>query len=149
MENQQDLPVENIEESLTETLEILFPDINQISVAGRLQHDPPIRWTKKGVPVTNFLLVVTPDESANYFEKHPREETIVSVVVWAKQALQCKKYLKKGSAVLIQGELQSMPNAKPEDGFYPVQINAQLIEYLDKKTAAEAEQNEKEDPQEK
>ena len=137
MENQQEVPIENMEEKNQESANINFPDVNQVSIAGRLQHDPPMRWTKKGVPVTNFLLVVTPDPSANYFESHPRQETVVSVVVWAKQALQCKKYLKKGSAVMIHGELQSMPNAEPEDGFYPVQLNAQWIQYLDKNIKVE------------
>lgn len=122
---------ENIESTIEEK-EFNFPDLNQVTIAGVLQHDPPIRWTKKGVPVTNFLLRVIPDASSKYFEETERNECIVSVVVWAKHALQCKKYLKKDSAVIIAGELQSMPNAKPEEGFYPVQINAQWIQYLDK-----------------
>lgn len=119
--------------------EFNFPDVNQVSVAGILQHDPPIRWTKKGVPVTNFLLVVKPDPDSSVSDAVPRHETVVSVVVWAKQAMLCKKYLKKGSAVFIQGELQSMPNARPEEGFYPVQINAQWIQYLDKGIRVEEE----------
>jgi single-stranded DNA-binding protein len=122
---------ENIEQTREEK-ELNFPDLNQVTIAGVLQHDPPIRWTKKGVPVTNFLLRVIPDKSSNLFEETKREECVISVVVWAKQALQCKKYLKKDSAVIIAGEIQSMPNAKPDEGFYPVQINAQWIQYLDK-----------------
>ena len=122
---------ENIEQA-TEEKEYNFPDLNQVTIAGVLQHDPPIRWTKKGVPVTNFLLKAVPDQSSNCFEESARQDCVISVVVWAKQALQCKKYLKKDSAVIIAGELQSMPNAKPDEGFYPVQINAQWIQYLDK-----------------
>jgi len=128
---QENNTTENIEQ-VAEEKEYNFPDLNQVTIAGMLQHDPPIRWTKKGVPVTNFLLKAVPDSGANLILETDRKECIISVVVWAKQALQCKKYLKKDSAVIITGELQSMPNAKPEEGFYPIQVNAQWIQYLDK-----------------
>lgn len=109
-----------------------LPDVNRIAIAGVLQQDPPLRWTKKGVPVTNFILATIPDQNGELQTILDREECTVSVVVWAKQALQCKKYLHKGSSVLILGELQSMPNADPENGYYPIQVNAQWIQYLDK-----------------
>ena len=132
MEQENNTTLDEIVEPTIDNNEYNFPDLNQVTIAGVLQHDPPIRWTKKGVPVTNFLLRAVPDKSSNLFEQTERQECVISVVVWAKQALQCKKYLKKDSAVIIAGELQSMPNAKPEEGFYPVQINAQWIQYLDK-----------------
>jgi len=52
--------------------------------------------------------------------------------VWSKQAVQCNKFLKKGSSVLILGELQSMPNSEPENGYFPIQLSAQWIQYLEK-----------------
>ena len=108
------------------------PDINRVFIAGTLLHDPPLRRTRKGVPVTNFIVVTKPEHPVGLDEELEREPVYISVVVWAKQAVQCSKHLKKGSAVIILGELQSMPNAKPDAGFMPVQISAQWIQYLEK-----------------
>ncbi|MBN1558996.1 single-stranded DNA-binding protein [candidate division KSB1 bacterium] len=107
------------------------PDINRVFIAGTLLFDPPLRRTRKGVPVTNFIVVTKPEE-AEAAEGFKREPVYVSVVVWAKQAVQCSRHLQKGSAVFILGELQSMPNANPEENFLPVQISAQWIQYLEK-----------------
>ena len=110
-----------------------FPILNQISIAGVLMGDPPLRQTRRGVPVTNFVIRTTPEAGAVELpEGWEREPCYVSVVVWAQQAINCNKYLKKGSQVLIVGELQSMPNASPGTGYFPVQINAQWIQYLDR-----------------
>ena len=73
-----------------------------------------------------------PETTAEGQEGLEREPVFVSVVVWAKQAVQCSKHLKKGSAVIILGELQSMPNTNLEENFLPVQISAQWIQYLEK-----------------
>ncbi len=108
------------------------PDINRVFIAGTLLHDPPLRRTRKGVPVTNFIVVTKPESFPGTSSELEREPVYVSVVVWAKQAVQCSKHLKKGSAVIILGELQSMPNAKPSADFLPVQISAQWIQYLEK-----------------
>ena len=108
-----------------------FPDVNRVTIAGKLVHDPPLRCTKKGIAVTNFIIKTFPELN----ETDPdleRKSCYVSVVVWAKQAHQCSKSLRKGSAVLVMGELQSMPNAKPNTGFMPVQVNAQWIQFLQK-----------------
>lgn len=111
---------------------VTFPDVNRVYVAGHLLQDPPLRKTKRGVPVTNFLISTHPEEEGAVLEGMDRECCQVSVVVWAKQAEQCTKFLRKGSRVLILGELQSMPNSAPDQGFYPIQISAQWIQYLEK-----------------
>lgn len=108
------------------------PDINRVFVAGQLLYDPPLRRTRKGIPVTNFIVVTQPDTPDAMPEGFERTPVYVSVVVWAKQAIQCSKHLKKGSSVVILGELQSMPNAQPEANYLPVQISAQWIQYLEK-----------------
>lgn len=108
------------------------PDINRVFIAGQLLHDPPLRRTRKGIPVTNFIVVTQPETSEVKTEGFEREPVYISVVVWAKQAVQCSKHLRKGSSVVILGELQSMPNARPEEKYLPVQISAQWIQYLEK-----------------
>jgi len=109
-----------------------FPNVNRVVVAGKLMQDPPLRRTSRGVPVTNFVISTEPEPEGKMLEGLEREPCYISVVVWAQQAVQCNKYLKKGNSVLIIGELQSMPNSAPDKGFYPIQINAQWIQYLEK-----------------
>lgn len=109
-----------------------FPNVNRVVVAGMLMQDPPLRWTSRGVPVTNFVICTEPEAEAGALEGMEREHCYISVVVWAQQAVQCNKYLKRGNSVLIIGELQSMPNSAPEKVYYPIQINAQWIQYLEK-----------------
>ncbi len=109
-----------------------FPNVNRVVVAGKLMQDPPLRWTSRGVPVTNFVISTEPEPEAGALEGMEREQCYISVVVWAQQAVQCNKYLKRGNSVMIIGELQSMPNSAPEKVYYPIQINAQWIQYLEK-----------------
>lgn len=108
------------------------PDINRVFIAGSLLHDPPLRRTRKGVPVTNFIVITKPEPGQDTTEGLEREPLYISIVVWAKQAVQCSRHLKKGSSVIILGELQSMPNASVKENYFPVQINAQWIQYLEK-----------------
>jgi single-strand DNA-binding protein len=109
-----------------------FPNVNRVVIAGQLLQDPPLRWTSRGVPVTNFVIATQPEPEEPQPEGLQRTPCFISIVVWAQQAVQCNKYLKKGNSVLIIGELQSMPNSSPDKGFYPIQVNAQWIQYLEK-----------------
>ncbi len=112
----------------------LFPGVNRVAIAGKLIQDPPLRWTTRGVPVTNFVIVTAPESDVAAAEGFDRPPCYISVVVWAQQAVQCNKYLHKGNSVLIIGELQSMPNHAPERNYFPVQVNAQWIQYLERGT---------------
>ena len=116
-----------------------FPDANRIVVAGDLIYDPPLRWTKRGVPVTNFVICTQPDPEIDEPEELRSRRCYVSVVVWAQKAVFCSENLKKGSSIMIIGELQSMPNFAPEKAFYPVQVNAKWIQVLEKTKYWQAE----------
>ena len=122
---------DNSESIVNSEIRFDHPDINRVFIAGTLLHEPPLRRTRKGVPVTNFIVVTKPEITSEAEEGYHREPLYVSVVVWAKQAVQCSRHLKKGSSVIILGELQSMPNASVANSFFPVQISAQWIQYLE------------------
>ena len=109
-----------------------FPDVNRIVIAGDILYDPPLRWTKRGIPVTNFVLSTHPDPEVPEPEELRTKKCYISVVVWSQKAIFCHENLKKGTPVMVIGELQSMPNFAPEKGFYPVQINAKWIQILEK-----------------
>jgi single-strand DNA-binding protein len=122
-----------------ESRDYAFPSVNRVAIAGKLIQDPPLRWTTRGVPVTNFVIVTAPESAQNAGEGFERPPCYISVVVWAQQAVQCNKFLRKGSSVLVIGELQSMPNHAPERNYFPVQVNAQWIQYLEKGSAGSSD----------
>jgi single-strand DNA-binding protein len=119
-------------------------NVNRVFIAGRLVKNPPLRRTKKGIPVTNFVIETEPDSRKLQVENSGSRPCFVSVVAWAQQATLCKRLLSRGSSVLICGELQSMPNADIENGFLPVQINVHSLQILSR----EAESGETSEVQE-
>ena len=114
--------------------DLRMPDINNVIVSGNLIKDPTFRHTTTGgVPVANFSIA-----SNRKFKDNSglwKEDTcIIGVVAWYKLAESCYQNLKKGSAILVEGELQSR-NFKTEDGHTRniIEIKSRRIQFLNKK----------------
>lgn len=112
--------------------ELKMPEINSVIVAGNLTKDPVFRQTSNNTPVVNFHIAANRryKDSSNQWQE---DVCYVGVVAWNKLADSCKDRLKKGSAVLIDGELQSR-TFKTEDGRNRtiVEIKAKRIQFLNK-----------------
>lgn len=124
--------------------ELRMPDINSVIIVGNLIKDPTFRSTTTGTPVANFMIASNrkfKDSSGQIKE----DVCFIGVVAWYKLAESCNENLKKGSAVLVEGELQSR-SWKTEDGFNRniVEIKARRIQFLNKRetTAPRAETTE-------
>jgi single-strand DNA-binding protein len=113
--------------------ELKMPEINSVIIAGNLTKDPVFRQTTNGTPVVNFSVASNRKyrDSNNQWQE---DVCYVGVVAWNKLAESCNERLKKGCAVLIDGELQSR-SWKTEDGFNRnvVEIKARRIQFLNKK----------------
>ncbi len=113
-------------------LDLKMPDINNILIAGNLTGDPVLRETSNGTPVANFYIAANrkfKDNTGQWREN----VCFVGVVAWYKLAESCFEYLKKGAAVMVEGELQSR-NWKNEDGSNNnvVEIKARRIQFLNR-----------------
>jgi single-strand DNA-binding protein len=112
--------------------ELKMPELNSVLVAGNLTKDPVFRETSNKTPVVNFSIAANRKykDSSNQWQE---DVCYVGVVAWNKLAESCKDRLKKGSAVLIEGELQSR-TWKTEDGQKRsiVEIKAKRIQFLNK-----------------
>jgi len=112
--------------------ELKMPELNNVIVAGNLTKDPIFRETSNNTPVTNFHIAANRryKDSSNQWQE---DVCYVGVVAWNKLADSCKDRLKKGSAVLVDGELQSR-TFKTEDGKNRtiVEIKAKRIQFLNK-----------------
>jgi single-strand DNA-binding protein len=115
--------------------DLRMPDINTVIIVGNLIKDPAFRSTTTGVPVANFTIASNrkfKDNSGIIKE----DVCFIGVVAWYKLAESCYENLRKGSAVLVEGELQSRC-WKTEDGFNrsTVEIKARRIQFLNHRDA--------------
>lgn len=79
-------------------------DFNKVIIVGRLGHDPDARFSPSGVAVTKFSIAVKKISKSQDGNKN--ESTMwVNIVAFKGLAEICSKWLKKGSQVLIDGEL--------------------------------------------
>ncbi|MFN3821008.1 MAG: single-stranded DNA-binding protein, partial [bacterium] len=116
--------------------DLRMPDINNVIIVGNLIKDPILRHTTTGTPVANFTIASNRkfrDNSGQWKE----DVCFVGVVAWYKLAESCAENLRKGSAVLVEGELQSR-QFRTDDGNYRniVEIKARRIQFLNKREMA-------------
>lgn len=81
-----------------------MPDVNHVTLAGRLTRDPDLRYTQGGTAVCSFSIAV----SKKYKTKdgEVREQTYFgNVEAWAKMAEWLGHELRKGRPVLVEGSL--------------------------------------------
>jgi len=113
--------------------DLKMPEINYIIVAGNLTKDPTFRQTTNKTPVVNFSVASNRryKDSSNQWQE---DVCYVGIVAWNRLAESCRDRLKKGSAVLVDGELQSR-SWKTDDGHNRsiVEIKARRIQFLNKR----------------
>ncbi len=113
--------------------DLKMPEINYIIIAGNLTKDPVFRTTTNNTPVVNFT-IASNRKFKDSSDQWQEDVCYVGVVAWNRLAESCKDKLKKGFAVLIDGELQSR-SWKYEDGNNRniVEIKARRIQFLNRR----------------
>lgn len=97
--------------------------VNEITttVIGNLTSDPELRYTQNGLAVANFTIASTPrvfDRDTNQFKDG--EAVFLRSSIWREHAEHVASSLKKGQAVIAQGQLkQRSYETKPTDGSTP------------------------------
>lgn len=106
--------------------------VNKAILIGRLGADPELKYTPSGAAVVNFNIAT--DESWTDASGVKQERTEWHrIVAWRKLAEICGEYLKKGSRVYIEGQLQT--RSWEQDGVkrYTTEIVARNMQMLDSK----------------
>ena len=81
-----------------------MPNLNKVMLMGNLTRDPELRYTPKGMAVTDIGLAVNRKYKV---ENEMREEvTFVDVTFWGKQAEVICQWMKKGRPLFVEGRLQ-------------------------------------------
>ena len=101
---------------------------------GNLTRDPDLKYTPSGAAVCNFGLAVNRKYKAG--DDWNEEVTFVNITVWNKQGENCAEYLHKGSAVFLEGRLNSQ-QWETQDGSKrnKLEVVANTVQFLDKKPA--------------
>ncbi len=112
--------------------DLKMPEVNCVVIAGNLTKDPIFRETANKTPVVNFHIAANRryKDSNNQWQE---DVCYVGVVAWNKLAESCRNRIKKGSAVLVDGELQSRTFKSDDDKARTVvEIKAKRIQFLNK-----------------
>ncbi|MBK8481603.1 MAG: single-stranded DNA-binding protein [Proteobacteria bacterium] len=104
--------------------------INKVILIGNLGADPELRFTAGGQAVADLRLATSRRWQGK--DGSTQEDTQWHrVVVWGKQAEQCKEFLSKGRQVYVEGRLQTR-SWEDRDGNkrYTTEVVAQQIQFL-------------------
>ena len=114
-----------------------MPSLNRAILIGNLVRDPDLRYTAGSGAVTNLRLAVNRTFTV---QGDKREEALfIDVVAWGKQAEACAEYLTEGSAVLVDGRLQSREYEAKDGGKRTVvEVVADTVQFLTRKPGAPA-----------
>lgn len=112
--------------------------LNSVQLIGRLVADPELRYTQKGAPVCDFR-VASSRRYKNRETGETQEDTLfINVVAWRRQAELANDFLKKGSAVLIEGKLRSRQwESNQGEKRTAIEVVAYRIQFLDAPAPAE------------
>lgn len=112
--------------------DVKVPDLNRVTLAGRLTRDPEVRHLPSGSAVCELGLAVTRFYKDR--EGQSKEDTVfVDVETWNKQAEFCGDYLKKGRPILVEGSLKSDQWEDKSTGQKrtKIKVRAQRVQPLD------------------
>lgn len=104
--------------------------INKVILIGNLGSDPEVRYLPSGAAVANFNIATTERWSGK--DGQPGERTEWHrIVVFGKQAENCKEYLRKGRQVYIEGRLQTREwQNKEGQKQRTTEVVANLVQFL-------------------
>ncbi len=104
--------------------------VNKVILLGNLGADPELRYTSGGTPVAD-LRIATNRRFKGRDGNWQDDTQWHRVVVWSKQAENCKEYLSKGSQCYVEGRLQTR-QWEDRDGNkrYTTEVVADTVQFL-------------------
>jgi single-strand DNA-binding protein len=114
-------------------MELRMPSINKVIISGNLVRDPDTRILENGTHLAKMSIANNQryrDRSGEWQEK----TCYVNIVAWRKTAELVSEFCRKGSPVLVEGEL-NYNSWEDRDGNKRsrLEVNARRIQFLEKK----------------
>ena len=112
--------------------------VNKVILIGNLGKDPDFRVTPGGQPVAGFSIATSERWNDKSGQKQERTEWH-NIVLWNRLAEIANQYLKKGSAVYIEGRLQTR-SWEDKDGNkrYTTEVVGNSMQMLSRRGAEES-----------
>lgn len=107
--------------------------MNKVILIGRLVKDPELRYTTSNIPVVQFTLAV----NRNFVGKgQERQADFISCVAWRNLAENLAKFMKKGSQIAVEGQIQ-VRNFEDAGGVrrYVTEVICDNIHFLESKSS--------------
>jgi single-strand DNA-binding protein len=86
--------------------DLKLPRLNKVFLAGRITQEPELRYTPKGTPVVRFT-VATDRKYKDEMDQWQSVPIYIDVVAWSNQAEYICKVAHKGTAVLVEGRIDT------------------------------------------
>lgn len=107
-------------------------DLNKVFLMGRLTFDPELRRTPGGTAVADLRMATSRSWTGRDGER--REDTLfIDVTVWDRQAENCCQYLRKGSAIHVEGSLKmdTWTDKNTSEKRSKISVTADRVQFLD------------------
>ncbi len=108
--------------------------LNKVHIIGRLGQNPEVKYTSDGKVVCTFSVAT----SEYYTDKNGQKKETTewhNIVCFDRTAENCGKFISKGSLVHVEGRLKTDKwQDKNGNDRYTTKINAQLVQFLDRKS---------------
>lgn len=107
--------------------------LNVVILLGRVTMDPDLRYTPRGTAVLNFRVAVNRRYKDKATEEWKEDTSFFNVNAWGAQAERLGETMKKGSAVLVEGQLRSRTwETQSGEKRYSVEVWSNRTQVLDK-----------------
>jgi single-strand DNA-binding protein len=86
--------------------QLKFPHINSLTISGRLTRDVEVKFSQNNLSISRFSIAVShyrKDETGEFKE----ETSFFNAVAFGETAKKCAKELRKGSPVIIEGQIKA------------------------------------------
>lgn len=113
--------------------------MNKVILMGRLTKDPEVRYTNGGKTIGSFSIAV----DRRFKSEGQPEADFFTCVTFGKQAEFVEKYLKKGTKILLGGQIQNNNYEKDGVKHYNTQIVVDEIEFAESKRSQSEEPSSK------
>ncbi len=107
--------------------------MNKVVLVGRLTKDPELKRTSNDIAVVQFTIAVSRAFSNRNGEK---QTDFINCVVWRQQAENLAKYMRKGSLIGVDGQIQ-VRNYEDAGGVkrYVTEVICDGVHFLESKSA--------------
>ena len=105
--------------------------INKVILVGNLGQDPEVKYTAGGAAVTTLSLATSESWKDKDTGQDQEKTEWHRVVLWRRLAEIAGEYLKKGSKVYIEGQLQTRKWEQDEQTRYTTEVVGRDMQFLD------------------